>query len=273
MTETPFFFGKRASELFGILHLPEPSRSQSRAGFVFCHPFGEEKLWTHRVFVTFARELARRGYPVLRFDYTGNGDSHGEFTDWSIRTALEDIYRASDELKVRTGCDDLGLLGLRLGASLAACVAEDREDVSSLMLWAPIVDGRRYMQELLRVNLTTQMAVYREIKIDREGLVRLMEQGNTVNVDGYDLSLPLYEQLSRLHLNEGTRKFAGRCLLVQVERSEKARPSKELEDLRGKYPNAALEIVREEPFWKEIDRFYDKAPNLFASTIEWLERR
>ena len=46
-------------------------------GIVFCHPFGEEKLWTHRVFVTFARRLAAAGHAVLRFDHRANGEQMG----------------------------------------------------------------------------------------------------------------------------------------------------------------------------------------------------
>jgi len=30
--------------------------------------------------------------------------------------------------------------------------------------------------------------------------------------------------------------------------------------------------AQEEPFWKEIDRFYDTAPNLFAVTLDWMAR-
>jgi hypothetical protein len=28
--------------------------------------------------------------------------------------------------------------------------------------------------------------------------------------------------------------------------------------------------VPEEPFWKEIQQFYDRAPNLFSRTLQWL---
>jgi uncharacterized protein len=265
--ETPFFFG-RTPRLFGVLH--EPAVAQQRTPFVFCHPFAEEKLWAHRVYVNFARELAQLGHPVLRFDYVGNGDSDGDFQEWCLEAALEDIGRAVDELKGRTSATEVGLLGLRLGASLAAQAAESRHDISKLILWAPIVDGHRYMQELLRVNLTTQMAVYREIRADREQLAQSLREGRTVNVDGYELSLALYRQLSEMRLNDRARSFAGSCLLVQLDRSDRARPLRELEVLRAHYSKGDLRFVQEEPFWKEIERFYDTAPNLFAGTLEWL---
>ncbi|MBT8350241.1 MAG: alpha/beta hydrolase, partial [Deltaproteobacteria bacterium] len=89
MKETPFFFPNESYNLFGVLH--EPENTPKPQGFVFCHPFAEEKLWTHRVFVNFARELAQKGYTVLRFDYMGHGDSEGGFQDSTIETRLFDI--------------------------------------------------------------------------------------------------------------------------------------------------------------------------------------
>ena len=69
--ETPLFFENGAYRLFGVLH--QPAGPPSGAGWVFCHPFAEEKLWTQRVYVSFARMLASRGAWVLRFDAMGNG--------------------------------------------------------------------------------------------------------------------------------------------------------------------------------------------------------
>jgi hypothetical protein len=64
--ETPFFFGSAEQRLFGVIH--EPVGPTFKTPYVFCHPFGEEKLWAHRVFVAYSRLLAADGYLVLRFD-------------------------------------------------------------------------------------------------------------------------------------------------------------------------------------------------------------
>jgi len=65
------------------------------------HPFAEEKLWSHRVFVSFARALAERGYPVLRFDYMGAGDSSGTTPETSLQTHLDDLRAAVEVLLAR----------------------------------------------------------------------------------------------------------------------------------------------------------------------------
>ena len=270
MHEAPFFFPDGTGHLFGVHH--EASGPDPQLPFVFCHPFGEEKLWTHRVFVTFARALAGRGHPVLRFDYRGNGDSRGTFAESSIATALHDLDVAIETVKVRTGASEVGLVGLRLGATLAATAADARPDVSRLVLWSPIVDGARYAQDLLRINVTTQLAVYREVRQDRVALVEAMRQGQTANVDGYEVGIAMYEGLTKLSLKGDPAAFAGPTMIVQLDRTTQAAAQPELTALAARYRAATLVQAQEEPFWKEIDRFYDTAPNLFAVTLDWMSR-
>lgn len=269
--ETPMFIENGPYRLFGILH--QPVGTPSGAGWVFCHPFAEEKLWTQRVYVSLARMLAARGAWVLRFDAMGNGDSDGEFSEASVETMLSDIGCAIRLLERSSGiAQGIGLLGLRLGATLAALAAERYPNIGKLVLWEPVVDGAKYMQELLRINLTTQTAVYKEIRHNREALVRIMRDGSTVNIDGYELAYPCYEQVSTVNLNEGKKRFAGPCLIVQVGRDGQSF-RQELTVLRETYPSADILGAAEESFWKEIKRWYRTAPNLFEKTLDWMGKR
>ena len=268
MNEIPAFIEHQDARLFGILH--EPSGSTGAPPFVFCHPFGEEKLWTQRVYVTFARRLAARGHAVFRFDYSGNGDSEGTFAESSLSSARADVEAAIEHVQRVTGSDRVSLLGLRLGATIASLVAEDRLNVHHLVMWAPIVDGARYMQEVLRSNVTTQLATYKEVRRDRAELVEAMRAGETVNVDGYDMSFKLYSEVSDVKLAAHPKKYRGPCLIVQVAPAP-GRQVPELVELAASYENATLTFAQEDPFWKEIPRFYSEAANLFAVTMAWQE--
>lgn len=269
MIEIPFFFKNGTYELFGVLHEPEGvARSE---GFVFVHPFAEEKLWAHRVYVSFARALSGLGYPVIRFDVMGHGDSDGDFEESSIETQLSDIKCALDVLKSKLPyVKEVNLLGLRFGATLAALSAESLPDIKKLVLWDPVVDGAKYMQEMLRINLTTQSAVYKEIRHTRDALVQIMKEGKTVNVDGYEMSYSMFEQTSSINLLQNNKKYAGNCLIVQISKKEEAF-KKDLDSLKAGYMNADLKLSVEEPFWKEIKTFYSRAENLFNNTLSWLK--
>jgi exosortase A-associated hydrolase 2 len=261
------FFRRGAADLFAIFH--EPAAAIPGEPFVFCHPFAEEKLWTHRVFVLFARRLAAAGHPVLRFDYMGNGDSSGTFSDSTVSSMVADTCSAVEETRRLTGATIVNLLGLRFGATVAALAAEELP-VHRLVLWAPIVDGNRYMQDLLRVNVTTQATVYSEVRHDRTALVEMMRQGQTVNVDGYEMGYPMFSEASSVQLARRTGECSADCLIVQIDRAP-GRTAPDLAELSSRWPTATVRFVQEEPFWKEIPVSYQReASNLFASTMDWL---
>jgi alpha/beta superfamily hydrolase len=280
LDEQPFFFTRGDAQLFGMLHVP--AGTVSRVGFVLSHPFAEEKLWSHRVYVTFARALAARGHAVLRFDYMGAGDSSGQTPDSSLETHLADLAAAVAELRARhPATQQIGLVGLRLGASFAAILAERAIADDSLaalrgaplVLWDPVRDGEAYFQELLRTNLSTQLAVYGQIQETREVLQARIRAGGVVNVDGYEIGKALFESCALpALLGDGPRQHAGPVLVLQISPNEKVPDRNELRALAGSYPAGSFERAHEQPFWREIKPFYARAENLQRVTLEWLEK-
>ena len=264
----PIFFDNGTYRLFGILHKPE--RQSRGTGYVLCYPFAEERLWAQRVYVDFARGLSRRGNPVLRFDFMGTGDSEGEFEEADVETFLSDIGCAIRTLKAEIpGLIDVGLIGLRFGATLAA-LATERSDVSRLILWDPIIDGNQYIQEILRSNLMTQTVIFKKVQRDRKMLVQDLMEGKTVNADGYEISRKLYEGVSEIRLNERPSRYEKQCLIVQID--NRIGPIKEkFLDLKKHFANSSVIDVLEEPFWREIKAYYGRAGNLFRATLEWME--
>ena len=269
MIETPLFFPGSTGKLFGVFH--ESKGQADQGGFVLCAPSFEEKLWAHRVLVNAARELAASGYPVLRFDYAGHGDSEGAFEDGSVESRLDDILAAAGYLRELSGADEVNLLGLRFGATLAA-VAADRnpEEFRRLALWAPINRGAAHMQEVLRINLATQMAVYKEIRTNRKAMAAAMEAGERVNVDGYGLTGTMFRQAGAIDLLAGPSRFLRPVLIAGVVRRE-GMPDKETEALAGQYASVTCRSVIEEPFWKEIKTYVPRSAGLADATLEWLQ--
>ncbi len=277
MTEQPFIFAHDTGRLFGMWHLPEAVPSTT--AFLMSHPFGEEKLWSHRVYVSAARALAARGHRVLRFDYRGAGDSSGNSDETSLATHLEDMSTAFNELVSSDSLiERVGLVGLRLGAAIAAQFAEQMHDdlrvaQGPMVLWDPVMNGESYFQEMLRSNLATQLAVYGKVLENREVLQQRILAGGTVNVDGYEIGRPLFESCARPDLLTGAAKrHGGPVLVVQIAATEKQANRAELEALGASYSCGTFARVVEQPFWREIKAFYGKAASLQQMTLEWLER-
>lgn len=279
--ETPFFFAAASRRLFGVLHLPDAGTACTRA-IVMSHPFGEEKLWSHRVFVSCARALAERGYAVLRFDYSGAGDSTGDTADASLDAHLDDLAAAVGELLTKCpSVKRVGFIGLRLGAAYAALFCErfaaDARYASlhggPLILWECVTDGDAYFMELLRSNMATQMAVYGEVRDNREALMARIRSGVPVNVDGYDIGKALLESAGRADLlPPGPMRHGGPVLVVQIAASEQQKTRDDLQQLANNYPIGTLLRAAEQPFWREIKPFYGRARDLSRVTLEWLEQ-
>ncbi|MDQ3000594.1 MAG: hydrolase 1, exosortase A system-associated [Fibrobacterota bacterium] len=79
--EEPVRFHASGQNLFGILNLPEGmgSAESTTAALVMVVGGPQTRVGSHRSYTLIARELSRRGMPVLRFDYAGIGDSDGTF--------------------------------------------------------------------------------------------------------------------------------------------------------------------------------------------------
>ncbi|MFN0050816.1 MAG: hypothetical protein ACKV0T_01410 [Planctomycetales bacterium] len=150
----PFFFGGPDQPLFGCYHPPRPVAPR-RLPLLLCHPLGYEYVPSHRCFQQLATRLARGGFPVLRFDYFATGDSAGDEAEGRIARWLADIDTAIDVLLRRTRARQIGLVGLRGGATLAWIAAARRSEVTSHALWDPIVNGRDHLAELIAFQEST----------------------------------------------------------------------------------------------------------------------
>jgi alpha/beta superfamily hydrolase len=267
MREEFRFLDLRGERVFAGVHHPTSTPSHVLAIY---HPLGEEKLWAHRVLVSLARDLAASGVAVVRIDFRGEGDSDRDFEQTDFETRIEDAERAMDELRdLYPSTARAAMLGLRFGACVAAAAAARRSDVSDLVLLDPPTDGAAYMQAVLRLNLMAQMAIHHKVIEAREALVARLRKGDTVNIEGYELSWPFFQQASDFRLRAALRGFHGHTTIVQIIQ-EQATLRQDLADLAQEAGRCRVEVVQEEPFWREIKTFYRRADALTHATLHAL---
>lgn len=148
-TVRPIVFGPPEARVVGVLVSSSVmAEGAPRSGVVICDPFGIEALAADRSMNHLTAALTREGHAVLRFAPPGLGDSDELRKGASIvgpwRVAID---AAIDVLRSEVGCVGITLVGLRVGAALAAQVAATRDDVERLVLWAPVA-GRPFVREL-----------------------------------------------------------------------------------------------------------------------------
>ncbi|MDQ1724113.1 MAG: hypothetical protein QOG52_1141 [Frankiaceae bacterium] len=145
----PVWFGDSAHPLFGWLH--EPSETSNRGGVVLCGPLAKQYDTTYYTLRLLAEGLARAGFSTLRFDYRGTGDSDGLVTDPFTVAAWHAGVASAAELLDSLGCRSVAMVGLQVGALLAAQGAASRSaagaPVSGLVLWDPPASGAAFLRE------------------------------------------------------------------------------------------------------------------------------
>ena len=201
-----FYFGEAPKLLFGAYHPARESKDR-KVAVVLCYPIINEYLRSHRAFVRLATQLASEGFHVLRFDYFGCGDSYGDDDDGNLREWTENLLTAIDELK--HGCDasHICLIGLRMGATLALLAGENRNDIDTMVLWEPIVNGEEYLREIKRLHLESAVI---------EGLPKTVKgQSDTsrhLEILGFRITDMLLDELLKLDLLSMTKRPAKKVL-------------------------------------------------------------
>jgi exosortase A-associated hydrolase 1 len=135
-------FACRGYALFGVLHLPPPGRTAASVaapkGILIVTGGPQVRTGSHRLFVLLARHLAGLGYPVLRFDYRGMGDSEGARRGYA--EIADDLACSIDQfLRSVPGLGGVVMWGLCDGATAAAMYAAEDPRVSGLILLNPWV--------------------------------------------------------------------------------------------------------------------------------------
>jgi pimeloyl-ACP methyl ester carboxylesterase len=266
--ETPQFFENRdGRRLFSVMHRVE---SVVDRAVVVCAPLFDEKMWSHRVLVNFARHLAAQGVPVLRFDYFGDGESEGRFEDASVVSRVRDIHDAIDFCLRETGATRVCLVGLGYGATLAmrAALESTHRAIERVVAWAPVIDGERYLSDILRVHLSAQMLVHRKVIHDREALIGRILGNESVNIEGYEITKPLFTEIVGADVVEMLRQSALPVLVQQIGPAE--RVDSQYQSLAQLPRPVEFEVVRELKFWMQQKKIYPPCDALFSRAVSWL---
>lgn len=140
VTEQALAFACQGEELLSIYSVPAPTAPPAATGVVIIVGGPQYRAGSHRQFVLLARALAAAGYPVLRFDYRGMGDSSGALRDFNavepdIGAAIDALQRQAPQVR------RVVLWGLCDAASAALLYCHETNDarVQGLCLLNPWV--------------------------------------------------------------------------------------------------------------------------------------
>ena len=215
-TEAALVFPVAGERLLGIVARPDSPRD---CAVLLVVGGPQYRVGSHRQFLLLSRRLAAAGYPVMRFDYRGMGDSGGAVR--SFDAVGEDIGAAIDAfLEACPGVRRIVLWGLCDAASAALLHVQASRDprIAGLVLLNPWVRseaslaqthikhyyGQRLLQRAFWVKLLSgKMQIVRSLR----GLL-----DNAMLARGTDS--PRQSRSFQDLMAEGWRQFDGEVLLI-----------------------------------------------------------
>ncbi len=121
------FENNSGDSLYGLLELPD---IKIKYVAIFAHCFTCSKNSMAAVHIS--RALAEQGIAVLRFDFTGLGNSSGDFSNTNFSSNVEDLLAAASYLEKQYSAPTI-LIGHSLGGAAVLAAAQQLTNVKAIV--------------------------------------------------------------------------------------------------------------------------------------------
>lgn len=122
------FTNQEGYQLAAYLEKPADGRAKAYALFAHCFTCGKNL----KAVVNITQALTQSGFAVLRFDFTGLGESEGDFADTNFSSNVDDLVAAADFLEDNYQAPQL-LIGHSLGGAAVLIAAQRLKNISALV--------------------------------------------------------------------------------------------------------------------------------------------
>ncbi len=170
--------------LVGRLERPERGRAVACALFAHCFTCGKDIKAAFHI----SRALTGSGLAVLRFDFTGLGQSEGEFAETNFTSNVSDLIAAARYMTARDLPPTL-LIGHSLGGAAAIQAASTISSVRAVATIGTPATPAHVKQHL--VNIQTRVANEGQAEVRLAGRDILIKKQFLEDVDRADLASAL----------------------------------------------------------------------------------
>lgn len=228
MLENPIVFENKGQKLFGVLHEPEGLRKQTAV--IFLHGWGTYRIGPHRIFVEAARTFASAGFPCLRFDFRGRGESEGNVAEITLLDMIDDAKQAVREMLKKQGISQIVLIGLCSGGEVAVgTAATDSNVIGAVLLSTPLLGRQAGTKDDIRQTANSSRSYWQKLFMSETWgkIFRLRVNYRVIFkiLFGHFLHSNNDKPQKEARLLESFKNYRGACLFVYGGNDPEASPS------------------------------------------------
>lgn len=236
---------KNGNVLRGYLDYPENFNGEL---IVYFHGFTGNKTEHAKHFLNFSRIISKYGYASLRMDFYGNGESDGDFKDFTMDTLISDAQIIINSAFNLNGVKKVSLLGFSMGGGVATYMSGKYGNrISKLILWSAAVN----INDIIKRRFDASVK---------------LENGNAMH-STFEISTEMYDSLYKYDMLEGITNFTNPVMLIHGRRDQavdylySARTS-------VLYPNSRLHYINTAGHGYDA---IEERDELYAKTLEFLQ--
>lgn len=268
MISSAFFAQSGKHKLLVVERIPEaPS-----AIVVIAQAFAEEMNKSRHMLALTASALYARGIGSVIFDYTGTGDSEGDFADATLAGWAKDLMVVT---RLVQGQYSVPLVWLchRTGAlvGLKALSESQSAGIPYMIFWQPVLNGKLFIRQFFRLKLAENMMNSGAAKLTTEDIRNELATGST-EIAGYLISQQLVDEFESLETGSLLPNLAGKAV-AWFEVVNKEEPTllpvslKSVQHLQTLGVKVAAEAVSGDQFWATQE--INVASALVEQTVTW----
>lgn len=170
LEEVPFVFESCGRKLYGVFNLGENKKI-----ILFLHGWGTYRIGPHQIFVHAARHFQKLGYSSLRFDFSGRGESEGDYHSMSLIDMIQDVKAAVTSLESRLDVEEIILVGMCSGGEVAVAAAQFSEKIKKVILWSSPFLARQFLDKQDNSERKHYLYTYWKKLFNRESWMKLLK--------------------------------------------------------------------------------------------------
>lgn len=202
----------------GVLNTPDDfDEDKKYPAVIIFHGFGGDRNGTINFRLNHAKYLTERGFVVFRFDFSGSGESDGEFYDMTVSREEKELEIIHDFVKMKYFVDNdrLYWIGHSLGGVLSSLMAYKLKP-KAMVLLAPASDmnNKDYLKVMAKTVFEGEIKNAKSLE-NNKSYDEMITKFEDADIGGVKIHKNFLIDFIRKDIYGSAEKYEGKVLIIR----------------------------------------------------------